>query len=81
MKPVRSALASSLILGLGAGLSPATYAQSVDAAAADRFVAGINQEIRDNYVEVTAAQWVAETYINGDTEVLVAKANENEVTM
>ena len=76
MKPVRSALASSLILGLGAGLSPATYAQSVDAAAADRFVAGINQEIRDNYVEVTAAQWVAETYINGDTEVLVAKANE-----
>lgn len=45
-------------------------------AEADSFVAAVNQELRDNYVEVTAAQWVSETYINGDTEVLVAKANE-----
>jgi len=73
--PVRSALALALAIGLSAG-APAVLAQTADAAAADSFVAAINQEIRDNYVEITAAQWVSETYINGDTEVLVAKANE-----
>ena len=76
VKPVRSALALALTLCIGAGAHSAASAQAADAASADRFVAAINQEIRDNYVEVTAAQWVAETYINGDTEVLVAKANE-----
>ena len=41
------------------------------------FVAAVNQELRDNYVEVDrGAVGFAETYISGDTEVLVAKANE-----
>jgi peptidyl-dipeptidase A len=46
---------------------------------ADRFIAGINQELRDNYTEITAAQWVSETYINADTERLVSKVNERNL--
>ena len=45
-------------------------------AEADCFVAAVNQEIRDNYVESTAAQWISETYINADSEAVVSKANE-----
>jgi peptidyl-dipeptidase A len=59
-----------MTLTLAAGAHAATPAD------ADNFVAAVNKELRDNFVEVTAAQWVSETYINGDTEVLVAKANE-----
>lgn len=46
------------------------------AADADKFIADVNAELRANYEENTSAQWVSETYINGDTEKLVSKANE-----
>lgn len=52
------------------GISIATPAE------ADSFVAAVNQEIRDNYGETTSAQWVSETYITPDTELLVSKSNE-----
>ncbi|MEO8669702.1 MAG: M2 family metallopeptidase [Tahibacter sp.] len=58
--------------------TPATNATT--AADADRFVAEVNQELRDFYVETTAAQWVSETYINQDTESLVSKANERALS-
>ncbi len=50
------------------------------AAEADTFVAGVNQSIRDHYVEEVAAQWVANTYISRDTEVLESKASERSLT-
>ncbi len=49
------------------------------AADADRFVADVNAEIRANYEEGTAAEWVSQTYINGDTEKLVSKVNERSL--
>ncbi len=47
--------------------------------AADAFVAGVNREIRDHYVEDAAAQWVAATYITADTGVLEAKSSERNL--
>ncbi len=44
---------------------------------ADAFVARVNREYKDLYPEITAAQWVSSTYINDDTEMLTAKANEH----
>lgn len=51
----------------------------VHAADADAFVAGVNQEIRNHYVEDAAAQWVAATYITADTGVLEAKSSERSL--
>ncbi|UXI70713.1 M2 family metallopeptidase [Tahibacter amnicola] len=55
-------------------------AQAATPADADRFVNAINAEVRDYYAEITAAQWVSETYINADTELLVSKANERALS-
>ncbi len=43
---------------------------------ADAFVARVNREMRAGYAELSAAQWVSSTYINADSELLAAKANE-----
>ena len=43
---------------------------------ADAFVARINEEYKRDYPEAAAAQWVSVTYINADTQLLAAKANE-----
>ncbi len=51
----------------------------VNAAAADRLISEINKQIKTDYPEITAAQWVAETYINDDTQLLTAKANERSL--
>ncbi len=53
--------------------------EAVHAVEADAFVASVNKEIRDHYVEDVAAQWVAATYITADTGVLEAKANERSL--
>ena len=53
--------------------------EAVHAADADTFVAGVNQEIRNHYVEDAAAQWVAATYITADTGVLEAKSSERSL--
>ncbi len=88
-------LAVALLLALGACQSPPHKAGQTDAdrpaaaaakpapgpGDADRFIAGVNRQIRDNYAEQTAAQWVSETYINADTELLVSKANERALAM
>jgi len=42
---------------------------------ADQFIASVNQEFRKFYKETVAAQWVAQTYITPETELLDAKAN------
>lgn len=53
--------------------------EAVHAVYADAFVAGVNQEIRNHYVEDAAAQWVAATYITADTGVLEAKSSERSL--
>ncbi|MGN6150946.1 MAG: M2 family metallopeptidase, partial [Lysobacteraceae bacterium] len=43
---------------------------------ADALVARVNREYKAGYPEITAAQWVSSTYINDDTQLVSAKANE-----
>ncbi len=43
---------------------------------ADQFIARVNDELRKLYPEVNSAQWLSSTYINDDTAMLAAKANE-----
>ncbi|UKE46283.1 MULTISPECIES: M2 family metallopeptidase [Xanthomonas translucens group] len=47
---------------------------------ADQFVARINEEYRALLPELTSAQWLSITYINGDSERLVSKANARWLT-
>jgi len=68
----RAALAAALILAL----APAFAAEKGTAAEADAFVAAAEADMRAIYSELTASQWVSVTYINPDTQLLAAKANE-----
>jgi peptidyl-dipeptidase A len=43
---------------------------------ADALVGRVNREYKAGYPEITAAQWVSSTYINDDTQLVAAKANE-----
>ncbi len=43
---------------------------------ADQFIARVNNEFRKLYPEMTASQWLSNTYINDDTQLLEAKYNE-----
>jgi peptidyl-dipeptidase A len=52
---------------------PAPVAAAADAA---RFVAKANEDDSNSYPEITAAQWVGETYITDDTQLINAKAGE-----
>ncbi len=76
----RTLLAGAVALGLAAcqnqPAQPTADAAKPDAASADRFVADINAKLKKDYPEMTAAQWLSATYINGDTQLLAAKANE-----
>src|SRR5688572_12563160 len=86
MKPVRALLALSItaaVIGLGGCKkeptpTPTTGAQVTAPAGetADQFVARVNDEYRKMYPEMTAAQWLSSTYINDDSQLLSAKANE-----
>ena len=87
MTITRLSLACGIALILGAcTASPTRQAAQTDpavtrtAADADAFVARVNQSIRDHYIEDVAAQWVANTYISRDTEVLESKSNERSLT-
>ena len=76
MKPQRLLLAialSSALLTLGA-CKPTSDAQSSENA--DEFIARVNAEFRLDYIESTAAQWMSETDITDDTQLLSSKANE-----
>ena len=46
----------------------------------DQFIARVNQEYRDSYTELSAAQWISSTYITDDSEFIAAKANERWLT-
>lgn len=47
---------------------------------ADEFIARINEEFRATLTELSSAQWLSSTYINQDSELLAAKANERWLT-
>ena len=47
---------------------------------ADQFIARVNREMRDIYTELSSAQWLSSTYINSDSELVAAKANERWLT-
>ncbi len=57
----------------------ATASPVADAAAARDFVARINDEYRTSYPEMSSAQWIASTYINADSQLIAAKANERNL--
>ncbi|BDU17361.1 M2 family metallopeptidase [Lysobacter auxotrophicus] len=88
MKPVRALLALSITaaaLGLGGCKkepTPTTTPEGGTAATApagetaDQFIARVNDEYRKMYPEMTAAQWLSSTFINDDSQLLSAKANE-----
>src|SRR5687768_701703 len=50
------------------------------AADADAFVTKVNADRKARYPEAASAQWVSVTYINPDTQLLAAKANERELS-
>src|SRR3546814_10994699 len=53
---------------------------SSDVCSSDLFIARVNQEMRATYKELSSAQWISSTYINGDSELIAAKANERWLT-
>jgi peptidyl-dipeptidase A len=50
------------------------------AADADKFVAELDVARRARYAEIAAAQWVSQTYINKDSQLIVAKTNERDLS-
>jgi len=87
MKHVRALLALSItaaVLGLGGCKKEPTPTPTTTGApsaapageTADQFIARVNDEYRKMYPEMTAAQWLSSTYINDDSQLLSAKANE-----
>lgn len=89
MKP-RIALLALAVAGAALTLSackrePAPPSASTAPAApagetADQFVARVNAEYRALSAEFNSAQWLSNTYINSDSELLAAKANERWLT-
>jgi peptidyl-dipeptidase A len=65
-----------LVLLTACGREPAAPAPGPTAADARAFLASVDAEARALYREFSAALWVANTYINEDTQLLAAKANE-----
>ena len=57
-----------------------TAATGAQDASADAFIKRVNEEMRALYPEITAAQWLAATYITEDTQQLESKANERWLT-
>lgn len=56
---------------------PPARAPSVAASeTAEQFVARVNQEVRTLNAELNSAQWLSNTDINSDSELIAAKANE-----
>ncbi|MBV2208920.1 MAG: M2 family metallopeptidase [Thermomonas sp.] len=47
---------------------------------AEQFVARVNEEVRKLSTELNSAQWLSNTYINSDSELIASKANERWLT-
>lgn len=55
---------------------PAAAQVQPEGETADQFVARVNDEYRKMYPELSAAQWLSNTYINDDSQLLASKSNE-----
>lgn len=76
------ALAASATLLALAGCSREDSAPTPTAApkeSADAFIARVNKEMEAGYAELTAAQWLSNTYINKDSQLVSAKADERDL--
>lgn len=79
MKPYPLSIALALALctlPLAATAAAPADAKTPTAADAHTFVEKMNADFKARYVEPNAAEWVAETYITDDTQLLTARANE-----
>lgn len=56
--------------------TPAAAQVQPEGETADQFVARVNDEYRKMYPELSAAQWLSNTYINDDSQLLASKSNE-----
>ena len=72
----RVAAISLAMLVLTACQKPAGTGATAKAETADEFITRVNREMLEVGKELNAAQWVQQTYITDDTEMLSAKANE-----
>lgn len=74
------AVAGGLAFGLascGGGGEPAGSGAAANASETpEQFVARVNEEMRELSTELNSAQWLSNTYINSDSELIAAKANE-----
>lgn len=88
--PAVLALAVSIALALGlascGGGNRSTPGNGTSATVApanetpEQFVARVNKEMREVSTELNSAQWLSNTYINSDSELIAAKANERWLT-
>ncbi len=81
---IRPALLTAAVALAFAGCQRSIAESSADvakptAADADAFVAKVNADRKARYPETSAAQWVASTYINQDSQLLAAKGNERDL--
>ncbi len=47
---------------------------------ADQFIGRVNAELKALYPELSASQWISNTYITDDSQLIAAKANERFLT-
>jgi peptidyl-dipeptidase A len=78
MRAIPMALSASILAAAAMPLAAAPANEKKPPTAADvhAFVGAMNAEYKERYIEPNAAEWVAETYITDDTEMLTARANE-----
>ncbi len=79
MKPSLLAFAIALAtvpLAASAATAKKPAAKTPTAADAHAFVEKMNAEYKAQYLQASSAEWVAETYITDDTQMLTARANE-----
>jgi len=74
---------STALFGLAACSQKPAGQQAADPASesADDFIARVNRELTQVHPETAASQWLASTYINSDSELISAKANERYLAM
>jgi peptidyl-dipeptidase A len=80
MTNLRAAIAASLLAATAITATPSAHAadakKASSAADVHTFVERMNADYKVRAIEPAAAEWVAETYITDDTEMLTARANE-----
>jgi peptidyl-dipeptidase A len=74
--PIAAAIAAVLCFTPFAQAQDAAPKDAPDASAAHAFVERMNADYKKQYIAPSAAEWVAETYITDDTQMLTARANE-----